>query len=393
DSPEPMTIYPGIRNHYTQSTPDVILVCHDLTRSGAPIMLYNICTVLRDNGYYVVVFCAKDGPLRELYQELEVTVIIDPLILQNHYSFERFAVNFDFIICNTVVNWPIVRQMQDKVKTIWWLQEAKVIDHFINDTDFMLTLSKAKNIVGVSDYSLGMVRKYNRHYKKIYNACYDFYEPSKHDKEPGARIIFTIVGSIESRKGHDILFDALDYLEEDILQKLHIRVVGRILDPEFNKMILTKIAGKDFISFRGEISNAGAIKEVAGSDVIVCPSRDDPFPVVLVEGFCMAKACIVSDATGFAELIKQDENGFIFKSENAEALATIIRKIILKRSQIDLVGENAREIYLKELSIPVLEKRLLGYLKALSEPDPDKRQTKNQQMGKSTLADQTVPEW
>ncbi|MET0299928.1 MAG: glycosyltransferase family 4 protein, partial [Flavitalea sp.] len=268
----------------------------------------------------------------------------------------------------TVVNYPAIRQMQDKVKTIWWLQEAKVIDHFINEPEFVPTLINAKNIVGVSDYSLNMVRKYNNNFTKIYNACYDFYEPSKHDKDLSAKIRFTIVGSIESRKGHDILFQALDYLEQDVIDRLQIRVVGRVLDPAFRDMVTEKIRGKDFISFAGEIDNAGAVKEVAGSDVIVCPSRDDPFPVVLVEAFCMAKTCIVSDATGFAELIEDDETGFVFPSEDAKALAAAIRNIVLDPSKIERIGNNARSVYLRELSIPVLQRRLIAYMDEIPEP-------------------------
>ncbi|MHA4845406.1 glycosyltransferase [Flavitalea antarctica] len=374
DSPVPLKIYPGRQSDYKPSGKDVILVCHDLTRSGAPIMLYNICTVLLRHGYFVVVFCAKDGPLKSMYNELGVTVIIDPLILANHQSFEKFAINFDYILCNTVVNWPIVRQMQDKVKTIWWLQEAKVIDHFINEPEFIPTLSSAYNIVGVSDYSLGMIRKYNSHYRKIYNACYDFYEPSKHDKDLTARINFTIVGSIESRKGHDVLFKALGLIEDEILERMSVKVVGRVLDPNFDAMIRQQIPSKALVTFTGEISNAEAVQLVAGADVIVCPSRDDPFPVVLVEGFCMAKTCLVSDATGFAELIEHGENGFVFASEDTEELADIMRNIVMRSSELDPIGRNAREVYLRELSIPVLEQRLLPYMEAL--PEPSLKQTR-----------------
>ncbi|RYF85967.1 MAG: glycosyltransferase [Chitinophagaceae bacterium] len=265
-------------------------------------------------------------------------------------------------------------QMQHKVKTIWWLQEAKVIDHFINEKDFIPTLSSAQNIVGVSDYSLGMIRKYNTNYRKIYNACYDFYDPAQHVKEIGARLNFTIVGSIESRKGHDVLFKALGLLEDEILERLAVRVVGRVLDPNFDAMIRQQIPSHASVSFTGEITNAEAVKLVAGADVIVCPSRDDPFPVVLVEGFCMAKTCLVSDATGFAELIENGENGFVFASEDAEELADIMRNIVLRSSEIEPIGQKAREVYLRELSIPVLEQRLLPYMEAL--PDPGLKQTR-----------------
>jgi GT2 family glycosyltransferase len=374
DSPEPYTIYPGRRRDYVAGDKDVLLVCHDLTRSGAPIMLYNIATVLLAKGYNVVVCCAKDGPLRDMYRELGITVIIDSLMLNQHPSFERFAINFDYILCNTVVNWPIVRQMQNKVKTIWWLQEAKVIDHFINEPDFISTLIAAKNIIGVSNYSLDMIKRYNRHYTKIYNACYDFYHPDEDVKRGGvgggtAKIVFAIVGSIESRKGHDVLFDALELLGENIVKQIEVQVIGRVLDPAFNERIRAGLNDKDYIRFMGEISNAEAMKLVADTDVIVCPSRDDPFPVVLVEGFCMAKTCIVSDHTGFAELIVNGENGFVFPSEDAQALAAIMRNIVMQSSEIKAIGRNAREVYLRELSIPVLEDRLLTYFNDLRDPE------------------------
>jgi glycosyltransferase involved in cell wall biosynthesis len=254
------------------------------------------------------------------------------------------------------------------VKTIGGVQEAKVIDHFINEKDFITTLGSAYNIIGVSDYSLGMIKKYNSNYRKIYNACYDFYDPAKHGNNAAGRLNFTIVGSIESRKGHDVLFKALGFLEEEILDRLAVWVVGRVLDPNFDAMIRQQIPANASITFTGEISNAEAVKLVADADVIVCPSRDDPFPVVLVEGFCMAKTCLVSDATGFAELITHGENGFVFASEDAEELADIMRNIVLRSSELDPIGRNAREVYLRELSIPVLEQRLLPYLEALPEP-------------------------
>jgi glycosyltransferase involved in cell wall biosynthesis len=309
-----------------------------------------------------------------MYRELGVTVIIDPLILQQHHSFEKFSINFDYILCNTVVNWPIVRQMQHKVKTIWWLQEAKVIDHFLNEPEFVPTLSSAKHIIGVSNYSLDMVRKYNRHFTKIYNACYDFYQPLHQGNERDKRasndpVVFAIVGSIESRKGHDVLFHALSFLDKEIINRMKIQVIGRVLDPAFEQRIRSEVRKDAMIHFTGEISNTEAVKLVEAADVILCPSRDDPFPVVLVEGFCMAKTCVVSDHTGFAELITHGENGFEFKSEDEQAFAAIIRSIVMAPEAIDKIGAKAREVYLRELSIPVLERRLTAYINALPEPD------------------------
>lgn len=373
DSPDPIEIYAPAKGTAQSSTKDIILVCHDLTLSGAPIMLLNICKLLLNKGYFVVVFCEKDGPLRKLYQKEGVTVIIDSLVLKQHPSFYRFAKNFDYILCNTAVTWPVVKQMQDTVKTAWWLQEAKVLDLFTCNPEFIDTLKSAKNLIGVSDYSLAWVKEYNQGYTKFYNACFDFFDPVIHRKHlaDNEKIIFCIIGSIEPRKGHDIFFDAITKLSPAEHARMEVRVVGRTLHHEFERNIKEKVKHLNFINFVGEVSNVESIQYLAGADVLVTPSRDDPFPVILVEAFCMAKTCIVSDNTGFAELIEQGENGFIFRNEDAEQLADVLRRICANPGKLDYTGMNARETYLEHLTIDKLETNIIPYLDSIPEPaDP-----------------------
>lgn len=376
DSPEPYKLFTPVTPRRYGHKGDLLLVCHDLTMSGAPIMLYDTCKTLLENGYFTVLCCAKDGPLRKRYQQLGVTVIIDELILREHPSFYQFARNFDAIICNTVVNWPVVKQMQATVKTIWWLQEAQVLLPYLQNPDFVSTLRQAKHLVGVSDYSISYFRDYNPHYTKIYNACEDFHG-SLPAHEPNETLIFSIIGSIEHRKGQDVLLNALNYLDEDVMQRIEVHIVGRTLDENFRNQLMDNNRYQDRVRFVGEISREDAVGYLYGSDVVISASRDDPFPVVLVEALCMGKPCIVSDRTGIAELITEGKNGFVFGNEDAEALASRIAFIARNPTVLPRIGAEARNIYEKHLTLEQFEKKLLNYLNDITEtvsnnrPKPD----------------------
>jgi Glycosyltransferase len=379
DSPEPYTLFPPATPRRYGYRGDVLLVCHDLTMSGAPIMLYDTCKTLLENGYFTVICCTKDGPLRKRYQQLGVTVIIDELILREHPLFYKFARNFDAIICNTVINWPVVKQMQSTVKTIWWLQEGQVLLPYLQNPDFVKTLRQAKHLVGVSDYSISFFRDYNPHYTKIYNACEDFHG-SLQTHQPRASkdtLIFTIIGSIEHRKGQDVLLQALNYLDEEVMQKIEVHIVGRTLDETFRNKLVEDNRHSNRVRFVGEISREDAVDYLYGSDVVVSASRDDPFPVVLVEALCMGKPCIVSDRTGIAELITEGKNGFVFGNEDAKALANKIAFIARNPGILPGIGAGARNIYENHLTLSQFEKKLLNYLNDITEtvsknrPKPD----------------------
>lgn len=359
DSPEYYKVYGTEVQRNIPVKSNVILVSHDLTLSGAPIMLYEICKILKKQGYFIVVFSPSDGPLRTMLLKIGVDVIIDELVLRQHDSFYKFAKNFDLIICNTIVSWPVVRQMKNTVKTIWWIHEGKLLDLFTGNSDFVDTLKRAPHIIGVSDYSIKFLEPYNQNIFKIYNGCKDIYNGEKHKSE---KLIISLIGSMESRKGHDILINALDIIDPSLLQEIEVRFIGRILEVEFYEHIKTISKNKPFIKFYGERSHQDCLTLLRQSDLVLNVSRDDPFPVVLVEAFCCAKTCIVSSNSGLEELISDGDNGYVFHSEDTADLAQKISIAIKNGAQLDIIGERARNTYLQHLSIEGFSRKIKKYL-------------------------------
>ena len=362
DSPEPFRLYSENPLFNKQSKGDILLVCHDLTLSGAPIMLLNTGKVLQSLGYYVILVCSKDGPLKKMYLRAGIQVIVDELVLRQHPAFERFARNFDFIICNTVVTWPVVNQMQNSVKTLWWIQEGEVLNYFSGSLDFLNTLKNAKNLIGVSDYNISFVKPYNNKIAKIYNACPDILTGSNKNEKKKEKIIFSLIGSIEARKGHDILIDALMNISPSLLTNVEVWFIGRTLDIHFLNSFLEKINKLEFINLMGEKSHEECLELMKESDVILNISRDDPFPVVLVEALCLGKTCIISSHSGLSELIEEGAKGYVFEKGNTKELAVKIKAILNDPMSLEKIRGNARKTYEKYLTLETFQEKLNSYM-------------------------------
>lgn len=365
DSPEPFTIYAPTTNKPSGNKGHVLVVSHDLSLSGAPIMLYTSCTLLLKEGYFVQVISPTDGPVRKMYQKAGIPVITDALVMRQHPSFYRFAKNFDLIICNTAISWPVVSQMQDIVKTGWWTHEAQVIQLLAQEAGFVETLKGAKNLLIPSCYAGGYIERYTDRFQTIYYGCADLYQPPVKAAAGKKKIIISIIGSIEYRKGQDILIDALAYIEEHLLATMELWIVGRTHDPAFKAALDIKIAGRSNVHYTGEVSHDACIQYMRESDVIISASRDDPFPVVLVEAFCMGKTCIISSHTGVCELVKDGQNGFVFNNENSEELAARISGVLQNPGLLAETGWQARLTYEEHLTLEQFGRQWLQYLETL----------------------------
>jgi glycosyltransferase involved in cell wall biosynthesis len=339
-------------------------------------MLLQLCRLLIHSGYFVTVICEKEGPIGKMFLQSGAPVIIDSLLLRQHETLTRFARNFDHIICNTIVTWPVVQQLGQLTHTIWWLHEAKIIETFAEDPAFAETLSKARNVIGPSEYALHYIRKFNPHPQKIYYG-YPGTLPIQPQPAPGnGKLIFSLVGSIEPRKGQDVLVVALRQLDAALLSHVEIWIIGRPHDPSFHSELLQIIRHFPNIKIMGECDHQQCLDLMAASDVIVCPSRDDPFPVVVVEALCLSKPCIVSSNTGFAELITDGANGYVIPSEDSSALAMKISRIVQHPQDLVPIRHAARQLYEKYMTMEVFKEKFLALLAPPGQPASSRQKSK-----------------
>ncbi len=102
-------------------------------------------------------------------------------------------------------------------------------------------------------------------------------------------------------------------------QSWHVNFYGAVLGEA--KQDLANYHGKAQLKFHGPVSQAAladAFRNAAS--VLVLPSLEEGFGLVVPQALNCGVPCIVSDRVGAKDLIRHRENGSIFPVQNTEAL-------------------------------------------------------------------------
>ena len=73
---------------------------------------------------------------------------------------------------------------------------------------------------------------------------------------------------------------------------------------------------------------------INSADLLVCPSRHEPFGNVVIDGWAHKIPVIVSDTGGLGTLIKNNVNGLKFKNEDFFDLVEKIKYLESKKSLV-----------------------------------------------------------
>jgi GT2 family glycosyltransferase/glycosyltransferase involved in cell wall biosynthesis len=370
DSPEYYKIYADIKiSNNNNFKKDILLLSHDLSYTGAPIMLFNLAKLLKTEGYFVTILSPIDGPLLNYYNEINIPVIIDELALNGHDSIVQLAKNFDNVVFNTCLFFKFINLVNDNHDNIiWWIHESMLIDELSKNNEFINALKVAKRVITPSKYSEGFIKKYrNNKIDLIYNGIEDkvseIYRNDESKLNPNKKLLFLILGTIEPRKGQDLAVKAFLEVNKELSVFANLLIVGNHYDKNFYSKIQTQISSIDNISILPLQTPDNALKLINNSDVIISSSRDDAFPIVTIESMMLSKITVVSSCVGTKDFINNGFNGFVFNLENPNELTIIIEEIIKNYINLDFIKINARKTYLEKLNNDVFLsewKKILG---------------------------------
>ena len=329
----------------------ILLISHDLSLTGAPVALHYAAKTLLDNGDTPVVLSPSDGKMREELEKEGIMVIINPDI--SGESMKDFIKSFDLTIVNTLVNRYFITLLNDtNTPVIWWIHEAEESYKYIKD--FPNYLEQNVHVYCGGDYAKEALKERRNEYnidilhysvpdhmkENIDESEYDF----GIDKE-NCKIKFLIAGTIDKRKGQDIFIKAIKNLPDEYRKKCQFIFVGKKNDSKIYDDLLNAVTEYDEIVYIEELSRSKMIKLYSQVDSVVCPSRDDPMPIVMTESMIFSKICICSDRTGTASLIKNKINGLIVRNEDFIGLSEYIKFIIDNPIEAKAIGIKGRLIY------------------------------------------------
>ncbi|MCQ2966100.1 MAG: glycosyltransferase [Alphaproteobacteria bacterium] len=310
---------------------NILLVSHELSISGAPMLLLSVAKFLKSKNFNVSVFSIKDGELRNKFLDIGVGVTVNPILFWDK-TCENLRDKYDFCICNTICTAHFYQNIKDIIPSICWIHEnlTDIDTLFFNkfEKEIMINVLKTST-------DLYVPTRFTKKYLKNYTSmevlqlgypCQDFCSSFQNKKEKG-KITFAVVGVIEKRKGQDVFIEAVNKLSKDVKEKSDFIILGKQSPKDsFFFKIKKKCSG---IDFRMPIENIEKYHAFLDQiDVLVCPSREDPYPLVVIDAFMHGKVVIVSNHVGQVDLIENGKNGYVFESENSEQLSKIVSSIV-----------------------------------------------------------------
>ena len=356
----------GFDNWIIQNPNSILLISDNFSYTGVPVAIKNMANVLRRMGYSVLIAAMEGGTFeRELL--FEMIDYIDDLELgyQTEY-FKNMLQQFIAIVVGTFDLYRIAETILCiKTPTIWWVHETYEM--------YYMGKEKVPQRVGLKFFAGGnRVKKiFTAHYRECdmqkLQYCIPDFNRKIFPRKKDVRMVVSVIGTVIERKAQDILLEALVRMPEDYRNKLKVIFVGKIdeSDDIFVKRIMQQKSHMDNLEWILEMTQERLDEFYSHIDVLVCPSRDDPMPIVVTQAMMHEKICIVSENVGQAEFIEQQKNGFVFPNENAEILKEILIWLLENRDQCAAIGKASRKIYEEEFSEKVMEKNLNRILSEL----------------------------
>ncbi|MGZ8983661.1 MAG: glycosyltransferase family 4 protein [Methylotenera sp.] len=159
--------------------------------------------------------------------------------------------------------------------------------------------------------------------------------------------VFLYVGSLESRKGIDVLLKAFAALHR---QHTDFKWVLVLVGKDFSNGAYAASAKKmdigNSVVFQGVIPAIEIATCYLNASVVILPSRFDGWGAVINEGAAHGKALIVSDQCGAAQhLVDPGVNGFVVKAGDRRSLANAMRAYMLNPDLAARHGKASSLIY------------------------------------------------
>lgn len=336
----------------------VLLISHELSYSGAPIALMNMAKVMQKMGFSVLYVSLEDGGLKK---ELEINSIAHIFTWRffNRDEKKAYIREFDLVVMCTFALRNLVGECKDIAPPIlWWLHEAEAIYQRKEFSDY------GENVFVYCGGKRAQ-RSFQAYSKRNNTQILQYCIPDEGMMEEKGRLLekdkisFGVIGILHERKAQDILLRAILQLPKDYQDKIDILIIGKIVDKVYWEEQKTLLRQLKNVKIMGEMSQRELAQQYRDIDVLVCPSRDDPMPIVVTQALMYGKTCIVSKNVGQMEFVESGVNGFVFETE--EELAGQIAWIVDHKEKLCEIGKRGRSIYERNFSEEIMEEKLAEF--------------------------------
>lgn len=114
------------------------------------------------------------------------------------------------------------------------------------------------------------------------------------------------------------------------------------------------------VEMPGWISPVDAQQRLAEADIFVLPSRNEGLPMAILEAMALGKAVVTTSVGAIADLVVQDETGFMIKAGDKDALAEALVCLIEDPARRLSFGNKARQTIEEKFTVKHMAQNVIG---------------------------------
>lgn len=316
--------------------PTVLLVSHEASRTGAPILCLSLARMLKDR-FNVAVLLLKDGPLTPHFTKSCVRLAVANQgagtdLRSLMWSLDAQTFKVDAAIVNSIVSYPVLAYLGHlKVPSLMLIHEYAAyckpsypFDHVVQFSGkivFSAPTTKSNAIEEIGDLPIltqSLVLPQGQCVAET-EPCDDAAAAAEERviaealKRNEGSVVVVGAGSVNLRKGVDVFIQCAAQLRKKAPQiDFRFVWVGGGYEPDKDQGYSVYLHEQvkrsglvDRFTFLGEVADIQAVYDRA--DVFLLTSRLDPLPNVGVDAICNGLPIFCfSDASGIADILIQE---------------------------------------------------------------------------------------
>lgn len=334
-----------------KNTCKILLIGHDASLSGAPRSFLNIASILVELGFKVEFILASDGPLLNEYESMGKVMLwnkrtVENIALRVLYKFAGKPLStrnkskiFEYvrenppnlIINNTVVNGSIVEKLKSlKIPIVSRIAELEgVIQIYNTNGESSKVLHNSDYFVAVSDAVKNNLIHTHRIDKDRISVIYGYVKSidtgfHKSNRAtirkslgiPEDAFVVLNTNNLLYHKGFDLFVLLADMFAKRGIADFYFIWVGGDLSSQLHIGLRQDLSKRKInnVRFIGHQSNV--MDFYAASDAFFLSSREDPFPISMLEAAQFGLPIIGFEQSGGVEEFIKKDGGFLVEYAN-----------------------------------------------------------------------------
>ncbi|MBT5468629.1 glycosyltransferase family 4 protein [Candidatus Peregrinibacteria bacterium] len=346
----------------------IALCSHNAELEGAPLHILRLATLLSAQGHQTEIYSPESGPMLELATTQNVQNTVSPELflesVDSQYCTEQITQNNpDIVIINTVLGAHIVKHLkslQPHLPVLWMIHESECDQFMATRSSITLEVfTMADAVVFVSQRTKEVYSRFDRGNMHVIHNSIDIDRIDTYLSEcdtsalrkkytiPNDATVVTLIGSICPRKGQREFIEsgirALEQLQEE--RNLHFLIAGKLKNEhkQYLKEALSPALKQGVQScFHVLPEQKNPLGYFACTDIYVCNSFIESFPLVVLEAMACGLPIAASNTYGVAEQLDDKESGLLHLPGNISQLTENLCTLIQDQPLCMRLGRNAQ---------------------------------------------------